>query len=82
MVSSEKEVFFHTELVKYGIDYQRAAKVAKILVSEMSDEFLTDEEIRLAEEVCQEWLRKHQRLTYINQLISRNGSMNARKMRK
>ncbi|WP_342001111.1 hypothetical protein [Chlorogloeopsis sp. ULAP02] len=65
MFSNEKEKFFHTELVRYGVDYQRAAKVAKILVSEMSEQFLTDEEIRLAEDVCREWLGNHKRFTSI-----------------
>ncbi|WP_026732395.1 hypothetical protein [Fischerella sp. PCC 9605] len=65
MFSKEKEEFFHTELVKYGVDYQRAAKVAKILASEKPDELLSDKEKQLAEEVCKEWLRQHQRLTSI-----------------
>ncbi|BAZ65850.1 MAG: hypothetical protein KME28_06420 [Pelatocladus maniniholoensis HA4357-MV3] len=61
MYSKEKEEFFHTELVKYGVDYQRAAKVALILASGTPDELLSEKEIQLAEEVCKEWLRQHQR---------------------
>jgi mannose/cellobiose epimerase-like protein (N-acyl-D-glucosamine 2-epimerase family) len=63
-------VFFHTQLLKYGIENQIAAKVAEILVSEMLDEFLTNEEIMLAEEVCKQWLKQHQRLSFINKSLS------------
>ncbi|RAM48189.1 MAG: hypothetical protein C6Y22_29000 [Hapalosiphonaceae cyanobacterium JJU2] len=61
MYSKDKEEFFHTELVKYGVDYQRAAKVAQILASGTPDELLSEKEIQLAEEVCKQWLREHQR---------------------
>ncbi|MFB2772504.1 hypothetical protein ACE1AT_24970 [Pelatocladus sp. BLCC-F211] len=61
MYSKEKEEFFHTELVKYGVDYHRAAKVAQILASGTPDELLSEKEIQLAEEVCKEWLRQYQR---------------------
>ena len=40
----QKEPLFHTELVKYGIPYHKAAKAAKILVSNPPEETLTDED--------------------------------------
>lgn len=61
----EKEKFFHTELVKYGVDYYKAAKVAKILASGKPDELLNDKDIQLAEEVCKQWLRQRKRLNSI-----------------
>ncbi|QSJ18825.1 hypothetical protein JYQ62_08755 [Nostoc sp. UHCC 0702] len=63
--SKEREKFFHTQLVKYGINYQKAAKVARIIASGCPDTLLTEEEIRLSKQVCQDWLRQHQRVTSI-----------------
>ncbi|PMB22870.1 hypothetical protein CEN45_11550 [Fischerella thermalis CCMEE 5198] len=56
MYSKEIEEFFHTQLVKYGVDYQKAAQVARILASGKPDELLSEKEIQIAEEVCREWL--------------------------
>ncbi|MER3494584.1 MAG: hypothetical protein C4323_21420 [Mastigocladus sp. ERB_26_2] len=61
MYSKEKEEFFHTELVKYGVDDQRATQVAHILASGKPDELLSEKEIQIAEEVCREWLRQYKR---------------------
>ncbi len=61
----KKEELFHTELVKCGVDYQKAARVALILASEKPDELLTDKEIQLTKEACQQWLIHHKRLTSI-----------------
>jgi hypothetical protein len=61
----KKEELFHTALVKCGVDYQKAAKVAKILANEKPDELLTEKEIELTKEVCQEWLTYHKCLTSI-----------------
>ncbi|MBD2430149.1 MULTISPECIES: hypothetical protein [Fischerella] len=65
MYSKEKEDFFHTELVKYGVDYQRAAQVAHILASGKPDELLSEKEIQIAEEVCREWLRQYKRYKHL-----------------
>ncbi|WP_214662709.1 hypothetical protein [Amazonocrinis nigriterrae] len=61
----DKEQLLHTQLVKYGIHYRKAAKVAKIIASGCPDELLTDEEIQLTQEVCREWLKQRQRLDSI-----------------
>jgi hypothetical protein len=61
----KKEELFHTELIKCGVDYQKAAQVAQILALEKPDELLTEKEIELTKEVCQEWLTHHKRLTSI-----------------
>lgn len=65
-----KEQLLHTQLVKYGIHHYKAAKVAKIIASGCPDELLTDEEIKLTQEVCQEWLRQRQRLISIEANIN------------
>jgi hypothetical protein len=57
----EKERLFHTQLVKYGVKFEKAAKVAKILASGQSEEELTEEEQRLVTEACQQWLKGHKR---------------------
>jgi hypothetical protein len=75
MYSKEKEEFFHTELVKYGVDYQRAAQVAHILASGKSDELLSEKEIQLAEEVCREWLRQYKRYKHLNSFLRKYKSL-------
>jgi uncharacterized DUF497 family protein len=59
----EKEKLFHTKLVKHGVSYSDAARVAKILASETPDEHLTAEDRQLTTEVCKIWLQHHKRLT-------------------
>ncbi|MUG97927.1 hypothetical protein F7734_38725 [Scytonema sp. UIC 10036] len=58
----EKERLFHTELVKHGVSYSDAARVAKILASETPDELLTVKDIQLTTEACKIWLKQHRRL--------------------
>jgi hypothetical protein len=65
----KEQQFWHTELVKSGIEYHQAAKVAKILAEKKSDDLLTDEEIRLTKEVCAAWLRQRNRLASISQSL-------------
>lgn len=57
----EKERLFHTQLVKYGVKFEKAAKVAKILASGQSEEDLTQEEKQLVTEACKQWLKGHKR---------------------
>ncbi|QSJ20972.1 hypothetical protein JYQ62_26750 [Nostoc sp. UHCC 0702] len=66
----DKEQLLHTQLVKCGVHYGKAAKVAKIIASGYPDELLTDDEIKLTQEVCREWLRQRQRLNSIEENIS------------
>jgi hypothetical protein len=61
--------FWHTELVKSGVDYHQAAKVAKILAEKKPDDLLTNEEIKLTKEVCASWLRQRHRLAAISQSL-------------
>ena len=65
----KEQQFWHTELVRYGIDYHEAAKVAKILAEKKPDDLLTEEEIRLTKEVCAAWLRQRHRLATISQAL-------------
>jgi len=68
--SKQKEELFHTELVKHGIPYHKAAKAAKILVSNPPEETLTTEEVELVQEACREWLKQRQRLNFVLQQLS------------
>jgi len=70
----QKEQLFHTELVKYGIPYHKAAKAAKILVSNPPEETLTDEETKLVQEACREWLKQRQRLDFVLQQLTTSNS--------
>lgn len=65
MSLKEKEEFFHIELVKHGVEYHKAAEVARMIVSGKPDELLTDKERQLATEVCREWVKQRQRLAFI-----------------
>ncbi|MBD2445964.1 hypothetical protein H6G76_02100 [Nostoc sp. FACHB-152] len=51
-----KEHLFQTELVKYGVDSEKAAKLAYILASEPENQMLTNEEIQIFTDVGQKWL--------------------------
>ncbi|MCC5642779.1 hypothetical protein LC607_07440 [Nostoc sp. CHAB 5824] len=69
MPVQDLEEFFHTQLVKHGVNYNLAAKAAKILASGKPDELLTVEEKHLATEVCQQWSKQRQRLERLNSLL-------------
>lgn len=66
----EREQLFHTELVKCGVEYHKAAKAAQIIVSETSDDLLTDDEIQLVKDVCQQWLEQRKRLGLIHNILA------------
>ncbi|MBH8556233.1 hypothetical protein I8751_28665 [Nostocaceae cyanobacterium CENA357] len=67
--AAEKEKIFHTQLVKYGVEYEKAAKAAKILASGKPDEQLTDEEIQLVTEVCRDWSVQNKRYKRLSSLV-------------
>ncbi|KAF3890757.1 hypothetical protein DA73_0400001290 [Tolypothrix bouteillei VB521301] len=74
MSVEEKERLFHTELVKHGVSYSHAARVAKILASETPDEVLTAEDVQLTTEACKIWLKQHKRLTSLLNMSSGLGT--------
>jgi hypothetical protein len=68
MSVEEREVLFCTNLVIAGIDYQRAAAVAKLLAAnKLGDESLTEEEDQIVESVCKAWLEYRQRQLRLDQ---------------
>lgn len=73
MSVEEKEKLFHTELVKYGVEYKTAGKVARILASGKPDELLTQQERRLVKDACQKWLIQNKRKKRIDYLFKTLG---------
>ncbi|MEJ1934132.1 hypothetical protein WDZ92_28380 [Nostoc sp. NIES-2111] len=69
MPVEEKERLFHTQLVKYGVEYTTAGKVAQILASAKPDELLTPQERQLVKQACQKWLTQHKRRKRIDSLF-------------
>jgi hypothetical protein len=66
----EKERLFHAELVKVGVDYQQAARVAKLLAQNIAEEDLTSEEAQLSETACRIWLQHRQRLSFVERTLA------------
>ncbi|MUG96889.1 hypothetical protein F7734_32925 [Scytonema sp. UIC 10036] len=67
----QEETIYHSELFRYGVDYEKAAIAAKVLASKKPDELLTEEEKQLVTEACKMWLEKHKRLTHLNPLLKK-----------
>ncbi|MBD2095920.1 hypothetical protein H6F90_12255 [Trichocoleus sp. FACHB-591] len=56
--TQKQEQSYRTELVKWGIELEKAIQVARILALNISNESLTSSEVKLVEEVCNEWFEK------------------------
>ncbi len=68
--AEEREHLFHTELVKAGVDFHQAKKVAHLLAQKRDDQ-LTPEENQLVQAVCAQWLVQRKRLNFISQVLSK-----------
>ncbi|MEH1968568.1 MAG: hypothetical protein V7K91_19075 [Nostoc sp.] len=51
----EKEKIFHTELVKYGVEYEQARKTAQILARSQPDELLSQQDRQIVTQACKKW---------------------------
>lgn len=60
LMSLENEDLFYTQLVKHGVEFQKAAKVARILASGKPEKLLANEDRQLVKDVCRQWARLHQ----------------------
>jgi hypothetical protein len=69
--TQKQEKIFHEELIKWGIESERAIKVAKILALNLPNERLNSDEIALIKEVCQEWLEKRRQWEQLRQVMAR-----------
>lgn len=67
----DRQQLFHTELVRVGIDFHQAERVANLLAKNL-DEQLTPEEYQLVQTVCKQWLTQRKRLNFISQVLNKN----------
>jgi hypothetical protein len=69
--TQNQEKIFREELIKWGIESEKAIKVAKILALNLPNERLNSDEIALIKEVCQEWLEKRRQWEQFRQVMAR-----------
>ncbi|WP_445633668.1 CopG family transcriptional regulator [Nostoc sp. DSM 114161] len=65
----EKEKIFCTELIRYGVPYEKARKAAQILASGQPDELLTPEEILIVKDACKIWSKQHKRYQRLQSIM-------------
>jgi hypothetical protein len=75
--AEEREQIFYTELIKAGVDFQKAAKAAKVLALDPLDEQLTREDEQLVKDACYQWLAQRKRMNFISQVINKFHTENA-----
>ena len=76
MSTEERKKLYHTELIKAGIDFHQAEKVARLLAEnlllaeDLLDEQLTPEENQLVQDVCAQWLTQRKRMNFISKTLN------------
>lgn len=60
---------FTTELLRSGVEAQKAVEAARILATELPDEQLTIEQIELVKAACEKWLKQRKRQNFIDEII-------------
>ncbi|MEJ6485984.1 hypothetical protein N0Y54_32755, partial [Nostoc punctiforme UO1] len=65
----EIEKIFCTELVKYGVKYEKAVIAAKILASGQPDDFLSSEERKIVKQACEKWFLQNSRYKKLKALV-------------
>lgn len=65
----DKEQLFYNELLKSGVEYQAAIRVAKLIASAHPDTSLSAEDHELMTQACQQWLNWHKRRQKISHLL-------------
>ncbi|WP_193200507.1 hypothetical protein [Nostoc sp. MG11] len=66
----EREKIFCTELVKYGVEYEKAVIAAKIVASGQGDEHLSPSEIEIVKDACKKWSEQNQRLKRLKAVVN------------
>lgn len=64
-----RKAIFTTELLKSGVEAQKAVEVAHILAFELTDEQLTNEQIELVKAACARWLKERKRQNFVDEII-------------
>ncbi|MGV0103485.1 hypothetical protein [Nostoc sp. DSM 114167] len=65
----EKEKIFHTELVKYGVEYEQARKAAQILAYSQPDELLSQQDRQIVTQACHKWSTERKRYKRIISVV-------------
>ncbi|MBN3870764.1 MAG: hypothetical protein HWQ23_10960 [Nostoc sp. JL33] len=69
-MSTRERKIFCTELVKYGVEYEKAVIVAKIIASGQGDELLSPSEIKIVEDACKSWSEQNQRFKPLKAVVN------------
>lgn len=64
-----KKEIFTRELLKSGVEAQRAVEAAHILANELTDEQLTSEQIAIVKAACAKCLKERKRQKAIDKVI-------------
>lgn len=71
--TQKQEKIFREELIKWGIESEKAFKVARILALNIPNENLMSSEVELVEEVCKEWFEKRKQWERFKQIMAEHG---------
>jgi hypothetical protein len=71
--TQKQEQLFRTELIKWGVEVEKAIKVARILALNIPNENLSNREAELVEEVCQEWFEKRKHWKQFERVMAQHG---------
>jgi hypothetical protein len=66
---NERRRIFVAELLKSGVEPQKAVEVAKIVADGIPDEQLTTEQMQLVQSACAKWLKERKRQQFINEVL-------------
>ncbi|MBD2098467.1 hypothetical protein H6F90_25685 [Trichocoleus sp. FACHB-591] len=72
--TQKQEQLFRTELIKWGIEFEKAIKVARILALNIPNEKLSSSDTALVEEVCQEWFEKRKHWEQFKRVMAQHGA--------
>ena len=72
--TQQQEKLLRTELVKWGIELEKAIQVARILALNIANENLTHSELGLVEEVCQEWFERRKQWKQFQQVMAQDAA--------
>lgn len=64
-----RKAIFAAELLKSGVEAQKADEAARILAAKLTDEQLTDEQIELVQAACERWLKERKRQNFVDEII-------------
>ncbi|MEJ6486234.1 hypothetical protein N0Y54_34085 [Nostoc punctiforme UO1] len=66
----EREKIFCTDLVKSGVEYEKAVIAAKIIASGQGDEHLSPSEIEIVKDACKKWSEQNQRFKRLKAVVN------------